>query len=85
CLSSYDLALFRRRELGFVFQSFNLMNTLTVQENIVLPLTLDNVSLNDMNEKVEVMSKQLGIEQILNKRTYELSGGQAQRPAIARA
>ncbi|ENQ3112662.1 ABC transporter ATP-binding protein [Bacillus cereus] len=85
CLSSNDLALFRRRELGFVFQSFNLMNTLTVKENIVLPLTLDNVSLNDMNEKVEVISKQLGIEQILNKRIYEISGGQAQRTAIARA
>ncbi|PFB63385.1 ABC transporter ATP-binding protein [Bacillus cereus] len=85
CLSSNDLALFRRRELGFVFQSFYLMNTLTVKENIVLPLTLDKVSLNDMNEKVEVISKQLGIEQILNKRTYEISGGQAQRTAIARA
>ncbi len=83
--SSNDLALFRRRELGFVFQSFNLMNTLTVKENIVLPLTLDNVSLNEMNNKVEVISKKLGIEQILNKRTYEISGGQAQRTAIARA
>ncbi|WIG44638.1 ABC transporter ATP-binding protein [Bacillus toyonensis] len=85
CLSSNDLALFRRRELGFVFQSFNLMNTLTVKENIVLPLTLDNVSLNEMNNKVEVISKKLGIEQILDKRTYEISGGQAQRTAIARA
>lgn len=85
CLSSNDLALFRRRELGFVFQSFNLMNTLTVKENIVLPLTLDNVSLNEMNNKVEVISKKLGIEQILNKRTYEISGGQAQRTAITRA
>lgn len=85
CLSSNDLALFRRRELGFVFQSFNLMNTLTVKENIVLPLTLDNVSLNEMNNKVGVISKKLGIEQILDKRTYEISGGQAQRTAIARA
>ncbi|HHQ2480899.1 TPA: ABC transporter ATP-binding protein [Bacillus cereus] len=84
-LSSYDLALFRRRELGFIFQSFNILNTLTVKENIVLPLTLDNVSLNEMNEKVEVISKILGIEKILNKRTYEISGGQAQRTAIARA
>ncbi|PFK20820.1 ABC transporter ATP-binding protein [Bacillus cereus] len=84
-LSSHDLALFRRRELGFIFQSFNLLNTLTVKENIVLPLTLDNVSLNEMNEKVEVISKQLDIEKILNKRTYEISGGQAQRTAIARA
>lgn len=61
------------------------MNTLTVKENIVLPLTLDNVSLNEMNNKVEVISKKLGIEQILDKRTYEISGGQAQRTAIARA
>ncbi len=51
CLSSNDLALFRRRELGFVFQSFNLMNTLTVKENIVLPLTLDNVSLNENEQQ----------------------------------
>ncbi|AXY11342.1 bacitracin ABC transporter ATP-binding protein (plasmid) [Bacillus thuringiensis LM1212] len=85
CLSSNDLALFRRRELGFIFQSFNLLNTLTVKENIVLPLTLDNVSLKEMHEKVESISRQLGIEQILNKRTYEISGGQAQRTAIARA
>ncbi|OUB14362.1 bacitracin ABC transporter ATP-binding protein [Bacillus thuringiensis serovar yunnanensis] len=84
-LSSHDLALFRRRELGFIFQSFNLLNTLTVKENIVLPLTLDNVSLNEMNGKIPVISKKLGIEKILNKRTYEISGGQAQRTAIARA
>ena len=60
------------------------MNTLTVKENIVLPLTLDNISLNEMNNKVEVISK-TRIEQILNKRTYEISGGQAQRTAITRA
>ncbi|PGW38504.1 ABC transporter ATP-binding protein [Bacillus thuringiensis] len=84
-LSSHDLALFRRRELGFIFQSFNILNTLTVKENIVLPLTLDNVSLHEMNEKVEVISKKLGIEKVLDKRTYEISGGQAQRTAIARA
>ncbi|EOO24638.1 ABC transporter ATP-binding protein [Bacillus cereus VD133] len=84
-LSSNDLALFRRRELGFIFQAFNLLNTLTVKENIVLPLTLDNVNLEKMNEKVEAISRQLGIEKILNKRTYEISGGQAQRTAIARA
>ncbi|PEI39896.1 ABC transporter ATP-binding protein [Bacillus pseudomycoides] len=84
-LSSHDLALFRRRELGFIFQSFNLLNTLTVKENILLPLTLDNVNLKEMNKRVELISNQLGIGEILNKRTYEISGGQAQRTAIARA
>ncbi|EEM13830.1 MULTISPECIES: ABC transporter ATP-binding protein [Bacillus] len=84
-LSSHDLALFRRRELGFIFQSFNLLNTLTVKENILLPLTLDNVNLKEMNKRVELISNQLGIGKILNKRTYEISGGQAQRTAIARA
>ncbi|PEN40609.1 bacitracin ABC transporter ATP-binding protein [Bacillus toyonensis] len=80
-----ELALFRRRELGFIFQSFNLLNTLTVKENIVLPLTLENVNLSDMNKRVESISIQLGIEKILHKRLYEISGGQAQRTAIARA
>ncbi|MGX5523787.1 ABC transporter ATP-binding protein [Bacillus toyonensis] len=84
-LSSHDLALFRRRELGFIFQSFNLLNTLTVKENILLPFTLDNVNLKEMNKRVELISNQLGIGKILNKRTYEISGGQAQRTAIARA
>ncbi|SDZ41279.1 ABC transporter ATP-binding protein [Bacillus sp. 166amftsu] len=84
-LATNDLALFRRRELGFIFQSFNLLNTLTVKENIVLPLTLDNVNLEEMNKQVESISRQLGIEKILHKRPYEISGGQAQRTAIARA
>ena len=84
-LTTNDLALFRRRELGFIFQSFNLLNTLTVKENIVLPLTLDNVNLEEMNKRVESISRQLGIEKILHKRPYEISGGQAQRTAIARA
>ncbi|MEK4605188.1 ABC transporter ATP-binding protein [Bacillus sp. FSL L8-0099] len=80
-----ELALFRRRELGFIFQSFNLLNTLTVKENIVLPLTLENANLSEMNKRVESISIQLGIEKILHKRLYEISGGQAQRTAIARA
>ncbi|MGE7885701.1 ABC transporter ATP-binding protein [Bacillus sp. NPDC094077] len=84
-LPTDELALFRRRELGFIFQSFNLLNTLTVKENIVLPLTLDNVNLKEMNKRVENISRTLGIEEILNKRIYEISGGQAQRTAIARA
>ncbi|QOS99381.1 ABC transporter ATP-binding protein [Brevibacterium sp. JNUCC-42] len=84
-LSPDQLALFRRRELGFVFQSFNLLNTLTVKENILLPLTLDGTSLDTMNHKVAAIADKLGITPILNKRTYEISGGQAQRTAIARA
>ncbi|WP_369294518.1 ABC transporter ATP-binding protein [Bacillus sp. ES1-5] len=84
-LSPNQLSLFRRRELGFVFQSFNLLNTLTVKENIVLPLTLDGVSPREMEGKVEAIAKKLGITEILDKRTYEISGGQAQRTAIARA
>ncbi|MBG9772711.1 ABC transporter ATP-binding protein [Brevibacillus laterosporus] len=84
-LSPDQLALFRRRELGFVFQSFNLLHTLTVKENILLPLTLDGTSLDKMNDKVTAMADKLGITPILNKRTYEISGGQAQRTAIARA
>ncbi|UFJ43008.1 ABC transporter ATP-binding protein [Brevibacillus humidisoli] len=79
------LALFRRRELGFVFQDFNLLDTLTIGENIVLPLTLDKTSVAEMEEKLRTVAEKLGIGEILNKRTYEVSGGQQQRAAIARA
>ncbi|MCJ8010062.1 putative ABC transport system ATP-binding protein [Lederbergia wuyishanensis] len=84
-LKQNDLALFRRRQLGFVFQDFNLLPTLTVEENIVLPLTLDGVNVKVMDEKVEAIAEKLGIKEILKKRIYEISGGQAQRTAIARA
>ncbi|MBA2393205.1 MAG: ABC transporter ATP-binding protein [Ktedonobacteraceae bacterium] len=84
-LSKEHLALFRRRELGFVFQDFNLLNTLTIGENIVLPLTLDKRSVKEMDERLQRISALLGIQDLLNKRTYEVSGGQAQRTAIARA
>jgi len=84
-LKQNDLALFRRRQLGFVFQDFNLLPTLTVEENIVLPLTLDGVSVKVQDEKVEAIAEKLGIKQILKKRIYEISGGQTQRTAIARA
>jgi len=79
------LAKFRRQSLGFVFQDFNLLHTLTVEENIVLPLTLDYVNVKEMEKRVKSIAKMLGIEHILSKRTYEISGGQAQRVAIARA
>lgn len=79
------LAKFRRQELGFVFQEFNLLHTLTVEENIVLPLTLDRRSVKEMTKKAHELAKTLGISEIMNKRTYEISGGQAQRVAVARA
>lgn len=84
-LKGEELALFRRRELGFVFQDFNLLDTLTIGENIVLPLTLDKVSVKEQNNRLDEVSGILGIKDLLEKRTFEVSGGQAQRTAIARA
>ncbi|WP_145543087.1 ABC transporter ATP-binding protein [Virgibacillus sp. SK37] len=84
-LKKNDLAKFRRNELGFVFQDFNLLHTLTVEENIVLPLTLEGTRVKEMKEKAREIAESLGITAIMNKRTYEISGGQAQRVAIARA
>ncbi|NLH00240.1 MAG: ABC transporter ATP-binding protein [Chloroflexi bacterium] len=84
-LNHSKLALFRRRKLGFVFQDFNLIDTLTIGENIVLPLTLDGQKVSVMDRKLKEVALRLNIENILLKRTYEVSGGQAQRAAIARA
>lgn len=84
-LNRKQTALFRRRELGFVFQHFNLLDTLTVEENIVLPLTLDGERVSEMERKLQEVVGKLGIDSILKKRTYEISGGQMQRTAIARA
>lgn len=84
-LSKGQLALFRRRELGFVFQDYNLLNTLTIGENIVLPLTLDKHRDKEMEQKLHAVTQQLGIQDLLHKHTFEVSGGQAQRTAIARA
>lgn len=84
-LKQNDLAKFRRRQLGFVFQDFNLLKTLTIEENIVLPMTLDNKPVKEMKERVHNIAEVLGIESILKKRIYEVSGGQMQRAAVARA
>lgn len=84
-LKGDDLALFRRRELGFVFQDFNLLDTLTVGENIVLPCALDGVPVKRQDDELNRISKILGIEKLINKRTFEISGGEAQRTSIARA
>ncbi|GGG23383.1 ABC transporter ATP-binding protein [Lysinibacillus alkalisoli] len=84
-LPENELAYFRRRELGFVFQNFNLLQTLTVEENIVLPLTLDNQSVDEMEKRLTMITERLSLTQILHKRPNEISGGQAQRTAIGRA
>ncbi|WP_438491383.1 ABC transporter ATP-binding protein [Paenibacillus sp. IHBB 3054] len=84
-LGRKDKALFRRKELGFVFQHFNLLDTLTVEENIVLPLTLTGVPLPEMERRLQEVAERLAIGPLLHKRTYEISGGQMQRVAIARA
>ncbi|WP_040224762.1 ABC transporter ATP-binding protein [Bhargavaea cecembensis] len=80
-----EAARFRRQELGFVFQDFNLLRMLTVEENIVLPLTLDQVPVAEMDARVKAVSARLGLDGILQKRPDEISGGQEQRTAIARA
>ena len=80
-----ELAHFRRSTLGFVFQDFNLIHTLTVGENIMLPLTLEGIPVPEIKKRTEEIAKMLGIEQLLSKRTFEISGGQAQRTAVARA
>ncbi|ATH93378.1 bacitracin ABC transporter ATP-binding protein [Bacillus glycinifermentans] len=84
-LKDHKLALFRRRELGFIFQDFNLLETLTIRENILLPLALDKVRLKEMEQKLMDLARTLQIDHILNHRTYEVSGGQQQRAACARA
>ncbi len=80
-----ELASFRRENLGFVFQEFNLLDTFTLKDNILLPLVLSGKSVKEMNERLEPLAKALGIEELLNKYPYEVSGGQKQRAAAARA
>lgn len=84
-LSANDLSLFRRRQLGFVFQDFNLLPALTVEENMVLPLTLDGQPVEKMKQRVNEIASHLDLSSILEKRPTEISGGQAQRTAIGRA
>ncbi|HEX5563340.1 MAG TPA: ABC transporter ATP-binding protein [Sporosarcina sp.] len=84
-LNSNELALFRRHNFGFVFQDINLLKSLTVEENIVLPLTLDGLPITEMQKRVDKLAGQLSLKDILNRRPDELSGGQAQRTAVGRA
>jgi len=84
-LSVSQLALFRRRELGFIFQDFNLLEALTIKENIILPLVLEGIAPSLIEERLHPLADWLQIEHLLDRRTYEVSGGQKQRTAIARA
>lgn len=84
-LKEKDLASFRRENLGFIFQDFNLLDTLTISENISLALIINKEEVNKVEEKVDDIAEKLGIKEILNKYPYEVSGGQKQRCACARA
>ena len=80
-----DIAAFRRDHLGFVFQDFNLLDTFTIEDNIYLPLVLAGKRYQDMRMALAPLAGKLGIEDILKKYPYEVSGGQKQRAAVARA
>ncbi|NFE73616.1 ABC transporter ATP-binding protein [Clostridium botulinum] len=84
-LKTKSLEEFRRDELGFVFQDFNLLDTLTAYENIALALTIQNKRKRSIDSLIKNVAKELGIEEILNKYPYQISGGQKQRVACARA
>ncbi|HJV31676.1 MAG TPA: ABC transporter ATP-binding protein, partial [Bacillales bacterium] len=84
-MNEEKLSIFRRNKLGFIFQDFNLLDTLTVKENIVLPLALSKVRLEELEKRLKEVATGLSIEDILNKYPYEISGGQKQRTAAARA
>lgn len=84
-LKGDKLSDFRRNKLGFIFQDFNLLDTLTVNENIALPLSLSKLSYKKIDKKVIEITEKLGIKDLLNKYPYEISGGQKQRVAAARA
>ena len=84
-LKEKEIAGFRRENLGFVFQDFNLLDTFSLRDNIYLPLVLEGKKYEEMSLRAEPIAKKLGITQILNKYPYEVSGGQKQRLAIARA
>ncbi|MCI7255034.1 MAG: ABC transporter ATP-binding protein [Oscillospiraceae bacterium] len=79
------LAAFRRKNLGFVFQDFNLLDNFTLEDNIYLPLVLSRVPYEEMHRRLMPLAKLLGISALLKKYPYEVSGGQKQRAAVARA
>lgn len=80
-----EMAAFRRQNLGFVFQDFNLLDTFSLEDNIYLPLVLAGKKYAEMNSRLQPIAEQLGIAGLLKKYPYEVSGGQKQRAAVARA
>lgn len=84
-LKENDLALFRRQNLGFVFQEFNLLDTFTLRDNIYLPLVLSGKDIIEIRKRANPITDAIGITDILDKYPYEVSGGQKQRAAVARA
>lgn len=84
-LKGNELNRFRREELGFIFQDFNLLDTLTAYENIALSLSIQNVSAKEIDAKIKKVAEELDIKDVLKKYPYQMSGGQKQRVASARA
>ena len=80
-----EMAAFRRQNLGFVFQDFNLLDTFSIQDNIFLPLVLSGKKYEEMQKRILPVAQKLGIQELLQKFPYEVSGGQKQRAAVARA
>lgn len=80
-----EMAAFRRQNLGFVFQDFNLLDTFSLEDNIYLPLVLAGKKYEEMSRKLKPIAETLGITELLKKFPYEVSGGQKQRAAVARA
>ena len=84
-LKEKEIATFRRQNLGFVFQDFNLLDTFSLKDNIFLPLVLSGKKYSEMEKRLKPIAEKLGIEKLLEKYLYEVPGGQKQRAAIARA
>ncbi len=84
-LKGNKLNKFRREELGFIFQDFNLLDTLTTYENIALALTIQKINPHEIDKRIKEVAEKLDISEILNKYPYQISGGQKQRVASARA
>ncbi|RAR44176.1 ABC transporter ATP-binding protein [Paenibacillus sp. MDMC362] len=84
-MNEEQLSDFRRNQLGFIFQDYNLLDTLTVKENILLPLALSKVPADEIENRVNAIADTFGIRDILNKYPYHISGGQKQRTAASRA
>ncbi|MCI8285182.1 MAG: ABC transporter ATP-binding protein [Firmicutes bacterium] len=84
-LKESETSAFRRDNIGFVFQEFNLLDTFSIEDNIYLPLVLEGKKYTEMKRRIEPIARKLGISQLLKKYPYEVSGGQKQRAAVARA